>query len=89
MEESNLIGSPALSINLDPPPQDLSDTDPPIRQHTLAGMRPLPDIVHRTAGSGLSEKMHPTLKRLEALGSGEVWWGGVATSSWRQVGGMG
>ena len=52
-------------------------------------MRPLPDIVHRTAGSGLSEKMHPTLKRLEALGSGEVWWGGVATSSWRQVGGMG
>jgi hypothetical protein len=29
--------------------------------------------------------MHLTLKRLEAPGSGEVWWGGMGTLTWRQV----
>jgi hypothetical protein len=57
-------------------------------------MRPPTHIQQRTAGSGKSEKMHLTLKRLKAPGSLEVWWGGgeigdilVETGGWR--GGMG
>jgi hypothetical protein len=37
-------------INLDP--QDLSNTEPPTRQHTPADMRPPTHIEQRTAGSG-------------------------------------
>jgi hypothetical protein len=37
-EEVNTMGRPAVSTNLDP--QDLSDTEPPIRQHIPADMRP-------------------------------------------------
>ena len=40
-------------------------------------MRPLTHIQQRTAWSGLSERNHLTLKRLEAPGSEEAWWGGV------------
>ncbi|KRY94747.1 hypothetical protein T4B_11342 [Trichinella pseudospiralis] len=32
------VGGPAVTITLDP--QDLSNTGPPIRQHTPADMRP-------------------------------------------------
>jgi hypothetical protein len=48
-EESDLVGGPAVSTNLDP--GDLSDTGPLMRQHTPADMRPqhihsrgLPDL---------------------------------------------
>jgi len=34
-EEGSPMGRPAVSTDLDP--QDLSDTEPPSRQHTLAG----------------------------------------------------
>ena len=46
-------------------------------QHTkLADVRPLTHIQQRTARSWLSEKMHLSLKRLEAPGSGVAWWVG-------------
>jgi hypothetical protein len=92
-EEGNPVGEPALSINLDS--WDLSDTGPPTRQHTLADMRSLAHIHHRTAGSIYvqSEKMHLTLKRLEAPRSREVWWGRgnilMETGRWQQGEGMG
>ena len=53
-EEGDPIGRPAISTNLDP--QDLSDTEPPTKQHTPADMRPTTHIQQRTAGSGLSER---------------------------------
>ena len=34
-------------------------------------------IQQRTAWSGLSEKIHLNLKKLEALGCREAWWGEV------------
>jgi hypothetical protein len=37
-EEGNRIGRPAVSMNWDP--QNLSDIEPPTRQHTRAGPRP-------------------------------------------------
>ena len=37
-EESDFVGRPAVSTNLDP--YDLSDTVPPTRQHTPTDMRP-------------------------------------------------
>ena len=37
-EKGDSIGGPALLLNLNP--QDLSDTEPPKRQHTSADMRP-------------------------------------------------
>ena len=37
-EKGNLVGGPAVSINLDP--RDLSDTGPKTRQHTPPDMRP-------------------------------------------------
>jgi hypothetical protein len=48
------MGRPAASTNLDP--QDLSDTEPPNRQHTPVDMRSLTSINQRTAYSGLSER---------------------------------
>jgi hypothetical protein len=53
-EKGDLMGRPAVSTNLDP--QDLSDTEPPTRQHTLADMRPPTHIQKRTVWSGLSER---------------------------------
>ena len=55
------IGRSAVSTNLDP--QDLLDTEPPTRQHTLADMRPPTHIQQRTVVWTQSEKMHLTLKR--------------------------
>jgi hypothetical protein len=37
-EEGDTVGWPAVSINLDP--QDLSNSEPPNRQHTPAEKRP-------------------------------------------------
>lgn len=51
-EEGDLIGRPAVSINLDT--QDLSDTELPTRQHT-PDMRPPKHIQQRTIWSVLSE----------------------------------
>ena len=53
-EEGDSIGRPAVSTNLDP--QDLSDTEPPTRQHTPADMRQSTHIQERTAWSGLSQR---------------------------------
>ena len=53
-EEGNPIGRPAVSTNLDH--RDDSDTEPPTRQHTLAGMRLPTHIQQRTARSGLNER---------------------------------
>jgi hypothetical protein len=53
-EEGDPIGRTAVSTNLDH--QDLSDTEPPTRQHTSSDMRPPTHIQQRTAGSALSER---------------------------------
>jgi hypothetical protein len=71
-EEGSPVGGPAVSINLYP---EISQT-----------LSHQPDSIHQvkwgpqhTKNRGLhwlgSEKMHQTLKRLEAPGSLEVWWG--------------
>jgi hypothetical protein len=52
-EEGDPIGRPAVSTNLDC--QDLSDTEPPTRQHIPLDMRPMTHMQQRTACSGLSE----------------------------------
>ena len=71
-EEGNPIGRPAVSTNLDT--CDLSDTEPPTKQHTPADMRPPPHKQQRTACLVWvqSEKMHLTVKRLEGPGYEEV-----------------
>jgi len=83
-EGGDSIGRTAISTN--PHPRDLSDTEPPTRQHTPADMRPQHIYsLQRSPRSGFSQ-MHLTLKRLEAPGIEEVWWGEgawVVTSSWR------
>jgi hypothetical protein len=48
------MGRPAVSTDMDL--RDLSDTEPPNRQHTPADMRPLTHIQQRSAWSGLSER---------------------------------
>jgi hypothetical protein len=53
-EKGNLVGGPAVSINLDP--RDLSDTGSPTRQHAPANMRSPAHIQQRTAGSGLGQR---------------------------------
>jgi hypothetical protein len=55
-EESDPIGRPAVSTNLDP--WDLSDTELPTRQHTPADMRPPTLKQQRTARSGLSQRRY-------------------------------
>jgi hypothetical protein len=69
------VGGPAVSITLDP--RDLSNTGPPNRQHIPADMRP-PNICisEDCQVCAHSEMIHLTLKRLEALESLEVRWGG-------------
>ena len=54
-EESDPMGRPAVSTNLDP--GDLSDTEASTSQHTLAGSRSLTHIQQRTAWSGLNERI--------------------------------
>jgi hypothetical protein len=85
-EEGNLIGRPAVSTSLDP--RDLSDTEPPIRQHTLADMRPQHIFSRGLPGLATVREEAPNLGETpEAPGSRDVWWGGgrgVETSSWRQ-----
>ena len=53
-EEGDPIGRPVVSTNLDS--HDLSDTEPPPRQHTPVDMRPPTHIHQRTAGSGLGQR---------------------------------
>ena len=48
------MGRPGVSTDLDP--QDLSDTEPPTKQHTPADMRPQAHMQQRTAGSGLCQR---------------------------------
>jgi hypothetical protein len=67
-EESNPAGRPAVSTKLDP--RDLSDTGPPNRQLIWG-----PWYIY-IRGLVWSKKMYLTLKRLEAPGIGEIWWGG-------------
>lgn len=71
--EGDTIGRLAISTNLDP--SDLSDTGPPIREHTLAGPKTPEDTY--TAENVLFwpqwMKKCPILERLEARGSGEAW----------------
>ena len=64
--------------------QDLSDTEPPTRQHTTADMRPSIHIQQRTTWYGFSER---SCMRLEAPGSGEVWWdeGGESSEMGEEV----
>ena len=45
-EEGSPMGRPAVLTNLDP--QDLSDTEPPTRQHIPADMSPLTHVQQRT-----------------------------------------
>jgi hypothetical protein len=45
-EEGDPVERPAVSINMDP--WDLSDTEPPTRQHIPADMSPLTHIPQRT-----------------------------------------
>jgi hypothetical protein len=65
-------------------PQDLSNTGPPNRQHTIADMRFPTHTVEDFPFCVHSEMMHITLKILEAPGSLEARWVGVGTSKWRQ-----
>jgi hypothetical protein len=78
-EEGCTVEGPAVSINLDP--QDLPDSGSPgTIHHLIFGLQHI-----YTRGLLVwvqSEKMHPTLKRLEAQEHLEV---GVGTSSWGQV----
>ena len=54
---------------------DLSGTGPPTKQHTLANMRPPKIYIVADCWVWVHlEKMNLALKRLEAPGSGEVWW---------------
>ena len=46
-DEGGPVGKSAVSTDLDP--QDLSDTEPPTRQHTPADIRPPTHIQKRTA----------------------------------------
>jgi len=79
-EEGNPVGGLAVSINLNS--RDLSDTRSPTRQHTPAEMRPSNTYTAEDSWVWVqSEKVHLTLKSLEAPGSLKVWCGGdVGTS---------
>lgn len=57
LEEGDLIGIPTISTKLDP--QDLSDNEPPTRQHTLADMGPAKHWKQRTAWFGHREDAAP------------------------------
>ena len=54
--------------------QDLSDTEPPTRQHTPADMKPPNTYTAEDCQVWTQlEKVHLTLKRFVATGSREVW----------------
>jgi hypothetical protein len=53
-EKNNPVGGPAVSINLES--WDLSDTEPPNREHAPADMSPPSHIQQRTAGSVFIQK---------------------------------
>jgi hypothetical protein len=55
-DEDDPIGRSAVSIYLEP--LDLSDSEPPTRQHTVANLRPPTHIQQRTAWSCLIEKRY-------------------------------
>jgi hypothetical protein len=73
-EEGDSVGEPEVSTNLDP--RDLSDTGSPTRQYTSW----YEDLnTHRVEDCWVwvqSEKMHLTLRRLEAPACLDVWLGG-------------
>jgi hypothetical protein len=54
-EEDNPTRRPTASTNLGP--QNLSNTEPPTRQHTLADPRLQTHIQQRTAWFGFSERI--------------------------------
>ena len=85
-EEGDPIGRPAVSTNLDP--RDLSDTEPPTRQHTLAGLRPQTHTyMYRGGLPGLDSMGEDAPNPRETWGPRE--WGGLGggISTWRQSGG--
>jgi hypothetical protein len=63
-EEGDLIRRPIVSKNLDP--WDLSDTEPPTRQHTPADLSPRTHIQQRTLGLDSVREDISNLKGLEA-----------------------
>jgi hypothetical protein len=77
-EEGNPMERPAVSTNLDP--RDLSNTEQPPRQHTLAGLRPLTHMQQRTACPGFNERSKSPLRDLRSQGMGRT--GGT----WEDVG---
>ena len=94
-EEGNPIRASAVTTNLDS--QDISDTEQPNQAaytswYEAFNIYPAEDCWVWAQ----SEKMHVTLKRLEAPGSGEVWWskgwvgGGilVETGGWEEIWGV-
>jgi hypothetical protein len=73
-KEGNPVGRSLVSINLDT--QDLSDTGPQTRQHRPDAMSPPNTYTAEDCQVWIqSEKIHLSLKRMEAPWSGEVWWG--------------
>ena len=70
-EDGSPMGNPTVSTDLET--QDLSDMElPPIRYHTAAEASDT-CIIKDCLIWPKYEKMHLTLKSLEAPGSGEVW----------------
>jgi hypothetical protein len=66
------IGRSEVSTNLDP--RELPETEPPMRQHTRAGLRATGTYVAEDCLVWLQwEKVHLILKRLETPGKREVW----------------
>jgi hypothetical protein len=64
-EKGDSVGGPVVSINLDP--WDLSDTEPPNRQHTPADIRLPTHMQQRTSGSVFIQRWctcHKSLLRL-------------------------
>ena len=76
-EEGNPIGRPAVSTNLDP--WDLSDTEPPTRQHTLADMRS--QHMYSRGLPALASVREDTPKPLDTWGPRES--GGLLGYSWQ------
>jgi hypothetical protein len=88
--EGDPMGRPAVSTHLDS--WDLLDTEPQTRQHTPADMRyPNTYAAEDCLLWPQWEKMHLTLKRIEARGNGKAWCGSwrVRVSSWRWDWGVG
>jgi hypothetical protein len=82
-EKGDSVRGPVVLVNLDP--QDLSNTEPPNRQHTPADMSPQ----HSRGLLGLFSFRDEAPNPQETVGPrefrGQVWWG-VGASTWRQRG---